>query len=147
MHFDVDYTLRHVRRLMIKQAYPGERRDQNTTMLIQTKSQSFNRRLSKGGRFIENDWTIISVDQHHKQVAAIQRRGWFATGSNPTVDGTGPRYGVTLVVAISPTCDSFYTWTEEATTAEHGFAFLLALIDEFGENIDILTDRAPHFNA
>ena len=60
---------------------------------------------------------------------------------------TGSRHGVTLLGAVSHTCESFYTWSEEKLTADHGIAFLRALLDEFGENIVVLLDRAPYFYA
>ena len=69
------------------------------------------------------------------------------TGSRPTVEVSGSREGVTILGAVSHEGESFYTWTEETLTADHGIAFLRALEAEFGENIVVLLDRAPYFYA
>lgn len=68
-------------------------------------------------------------------------------GSDPIVDVSGSRHGVTLLGAVSRGGESFYTWSEETLTADHGISLLRALTDEFGENIVVLVDRAPYFYA
>ena len=96
---------------------------------------------------IKSGKTILTVDQHHKPVETIRRRGWFSTGSNPSVKVSGSRHGVTVLGAVSNERDSFYYWSEETLTAEHGIAILRSLVDEYGENIVVLLDRAPYFYA
>ena len=66
---------------------------------------------------IESGKTIITVDQHHKPIKTIRRRGWFSTDSNPSVKVSGSRHGVTVLGAISNDRDSFYYWSEETLTA------------------------------
>lgn len=43
--------------------------------------------------------------------------------------------------------ESFYLWTEDTLTAEHGIALLRTLQEEFGERLVVLVDRAPYFYA
>ena len=68
-------------------------------------------------------------------------------GSNPTVDVSGSREGVTILGAVSHDGDSFYMWSEEKLTADHGITFLRSLEEEFGDNIVVLLDRASYFYA
>ncbi|AKH96618.1 transposase [Halanaeroarchaeum sulfurireducens] len=96
---------------------------------------------------IDDDWTILTVDQHHKPVETVRRRAWFSAGSDPTVEVSGSRHAVTILGAISHERESFYTWSEERLSAAHGIRFLQALQDEFGKNIIVLLDRAPYFYA
>jgi len=117
-------------------AFPSGRRDRNITKPIPTKSPSFeNRSKKKRRQLIEHGWTIVTVDQHHKPVATIRRRGWFPTGSDPPVEVSGSRHGVTILGAVSHEAESFYTWSEETLTAAHGIRLLQAIKDEFGEKV------------
>lgn len=54
---------------------------------------------------------------------------------------------MTILGAISHKRESFFTWSEERLSAAHGIRFLQALLDEFGEHIIVLLDRAPYFYA
>jgi hypothetical protein len=96
---------------------------------------------------INDGWTIVAVDQHHKPVATIRRCAWFPTGSDPTVEVSGSRHGVTILGSITNHGENFYTWSEETLTAEHGIALLRAIQAEFGDNTVVLLDRAPYFYA
>lgn len=60
---------------------------------------------------------------------------------------SGSRHGVTILGAVSHDGESFYTWSEETLSAAHGISLLRALMDEFGENLVVLLDRAPYFYA
>lgn len=60
---------------------------------------------------------------------------------------SGSRHGVTILGAVSHDFESFYTWSEETLTADHGIALLRAIQDEFGEHIVVLLDQAPYFYA
>lgn len=96
---------------------------------------------------IDDGKTILTVDQHNKPVETVRRRAWFSSGSNPTIEVNGSRHSVTVLGSISHNQDSFYWWTEDTLTADHGIALLRALRDEFGENLVVLLDRAPYFYA
>jgi len=49
--------------------------------------------------------------------------------------------------AVTDGGDSFYCWTEENLTREHGIRLLDALQDEFGEELVVFLDRAGYFYA
>jgi transposase len=68
-------------------------------------------------------------------------------GSDPTVEVSGSRKGVTILGAVSHEGESFYMWSEEKLTADHGITFLRALEAEFDGNIVVLLDQAPYFYA
>lgn len=91
--------------------------------------------------------TIVTVDQFSKYLGTVQRRGWYPVGSNPTIEAANSRTKVTVLGAVTENGDSFYCWTEEYLTAEHGIRFLDALTDEFGEELVVMLDRGSYFYA
>jgi hypothetical protein len=125
----------------------GGRRDRNTMKQIPRKLPNFRKRSKKRRQLIDHGWTIVTIDQHHKPVATIRPRGWLSTGSNPTVEVSGSRHGVTILGAISHEGESFCTWSEETLTAPHGIRLLQAIHEEFGEKVIVLLDQAPYFYA
>ena len=68
-------------------------------------------------------------------------------GSNPTVEVLKPYEKVTVLGAVTDDGDSFYCWTEESLTADHGIQLLEALVEEFGEDLVVFLDRARYFYA
>jgi hypothetical protein len=90
---------------------------------------------------------IVTVDQFSKYLGTVQRRGWYPIGSNPTIEVGNSRTKVTVLGAVTENGDSFYCWTEEYLTAEHGIRFLDALTDEFGEELVVILDRGSYFYA
>lgn len=54
---------------------------------------------------------------------------------------------MTVLEAVTYDGRSFYCWTQENLTADHGVRLLGALEAEFGENLVVLTDRAGYFYA
>ncbi|MFB6198007.1 MAG: transposase [Halobacteriaceae archaeon] len=77
----------------------------------------------------------------------MRRRGWHRIGSRPTVEIAPSTDRVTVLGAVTHDGRSFYCWTEENLTAEHGIRFLEALEAEFGEKLIVLIDRAGYFYA
>ena len=96
---------------------------------------------------IEEGWTFVAVDQSSKYVGTEERRGWYAVGSNPRRPVWNARTKVTTLGAVTHEGKSLYLSTEEYLTAEHGIAFLNALVEEFGEKLIVFLDRAPYFYA
>jgi hypothetical protein len=47
--------------------------------------------------------------------------------------------------AVTDDGDSFYFWTEETLTSEHGIRLLNALQEKFGEELVVFLDRAGYF--
>jgi hypothetical protein len=60
---------------------------------------------------------------------------------------SGSRKGVTVLGAVSHEFESFYTWSEETLTADHGVRLLRAIAEELGEKVIVLLYRAPYFYA
>lgn len=87
------------------------------------------------------------VDQFTKHVQTVQRRGWHARGSNPTIEVSSSRTKVTVLRAVTHEGDSFELWTQENLTADHGLRFLQALVREFSEELVVMWDRASYFYA
>ena len=58
-----------------------------------------------------------------------------------------PYEKVTVLGAVTDDGDSFYCWTEESLTADHGIQLLEALVEEFGEELVVFLDRARYFYA
>lgn len=96
---------------------------------------------------IEDGWTIVVVDQFSKPIRTVRRRGWHRIGSRPTVAVAPSSDRVTVLGAVTHDGRSFYCWTEENLTADHGIHLLGALEATFGEKLVILIDRAGYFYA
>jgi hypothetical protein len=47
--------------------------------------------------------------------------------------------------AVTDDGDSFYCWTEEHLTGDHGIRLVEALTDRFGEELVVFLDRAGYF--
>ena len=96
---------------------------------------------------IEDGWLVVTIDQFHKPVSTVLRRGWHRIGSEPTVDVVRSKDSVTVLGAVAHDGRSLYCWTEENLTADHGVRFLAALEAEFGEDLVVMIDRASYFYA
>lgn len=96
---------------------------------------------------IEDGWTFIAVDQFSKPISTVLRRAWHRIGSRPTVEVAPSTDRVTVLGAVTHDGRSFYCWTEENLTADHGVRLLGTLEEEFGENLVVLIDRASYFYA
>ena len=54
---------------------------------------------------------------------------------------------MTVLGAVTDDGDSFFCWTEENLTRNHGIRLLEALKDKFGEELVVFLDRAGYFYA
>ena len=54
---------------------------------------------------------------------------------------------MTVLGAVTHDGRSYYCWTEENLTADHGIRFLAGLEAEFGGNLGVLIARAGYFYA
>lgn len=96
---------------------------------------------------IGEGWLFVTVDQFSKPVSTVLRRAWHRIGSKPIVDVIPSRDRVTVLGAVAHDGRSFYCWTEENLTADHGVRFLATLEAEFGEDLVVMIDRASYFYA
>ncbi len=96
---------------------------------------------------LREGWTFVAVDQSSKYVGTIDRRGWYPIGSDPRRPVWNARTKVTTLGAVTHDGESLYLSTEEYLTAEHGIKLLRALVEEFGEKLIVILDRARYFYA
>ena len=75
------------------------------------------------------------------------RAAWFPRGTRPTVELSGQRDWTCLLGAITEDGDRFFSRFDEYVTAEHAKHFILALCEEFQEDLIVVLDGAPYFRA
>ncbi len=93
------------------------------------------------------DATVVCIDQTKKSVQVEPRAAWFPRGTRPSVELSGQRDWTCLLGAITALGDRFFTRFEEYVTAEHAKHFILALCKEFEDDLIIVLDGAPYFQA
>ncbi|SEP30137.1 Transposase [Halogranum amylolyticum] len=93
------------------------------------------------------DATIVCIDQTKKSVQAEPRAAWFPRGTRPSVELSGQRDWMCLLGAITENGDRFFSRFEEYVTADHAKHFILALYEEFQEDMIAVLDGAPYFRA
>ena len=93
------------------------------------------------------DATVVCVDQIKKSVQVEPRAAWFPRGTRPSVELSGQRDWTCLLGAITENGDRFFARFKEYVTAEHAKHFILTLCQEFEDNLLIVLDGAPYFQA
>ena len=93
------------------------------------------------------DATVVCIDQTKKSVQVEPRAAWFPRGTRPSVELSGHRDWTCVLGAITEDGDRFFSRFEEYVTAEHAKHFILALCEEFQENLIVVLDGAPYFRA
>jgi hypothetical protein len=95
----------------------------------------------------ELDATVVCLDQTKRFVQVEPRAAWFPCGTRPSVELSGQRDWTCLLGVITEDGDRFFARFEEYVTAEHAKHFLLALCKEFKNDLLIVLDGAPYFQA
>ncbi len=72
---------------------------------------------------------------------------WFPHGTRPAVELFGQRDWTCLLGAITEDSDRFFARFEEYVTAEHAKHFIIALCKEFEDDLLIVLDGTPYFQA
>jgi len=93
------------------------------------------------------DATVVCIDQTKKSVQVEPRTAWFPRGTRPTIELSGQRDWTCLLGVITEDGDCFFSRFTEYVTAEHAKHFILALCEEFEEDLIVVLDGAPHFQA
>ena len=93
------------------------------------------------------DATVVCIDQTKKSVQVEPRASWFPRGTRPAVELSGQRDWTCLLGAITEDGDRFFSRFEEYVTADHAKHFILALCQEFEDDLIIVLDGAPYFRA
>jgi len=91
--------------------------------------------------------TVVCIDQTRKSVQVEPRAAWFPRGTRPSVELSGQREWTCLLGAITKDGDRFFSRFEEYVTADHAKHFILALCQEFEDDLIIVLDGAPYFQA
>jgi hypothetical protein len=93
------------------------------------------------------DATVVCIDQTKKSVQVEPRAAWFPRGTRPSVELSGQRDWTCLLGAITEDGDRFFSRFTEYVTAEHAKHFILALCEEFEDDLIVVLDGAPYFQA
>jgi transposase len=100
------------------------------------------------------DATVVCIDQTKKSVQVEPRAAWFPRGTGgfrgvprPAVELSGQRDWTCLLGAITEDGDRFFSRFTEYVTADHAKHFILALCEEFEDDLIVVLDGAPYFQA
>ena len=93
------------------------------------------------------DATVVCIDQTKKSVQVEPRAAWFPRGTRPSVELSGQRDWTCLLGAITEDGERFFSRFEEYVTADHAKHFILALCEEFEDDLIVVFDGAPYFQA
>ncbi len=93
------------------------------------------------------DATVVCIDQTKKSVQVEPRAAWFPRGTRPAIELSGQRDWTCLLGAITEDGDRFFSRFEEYVTGEHAKHFILALCKEFEDDLIVVLDGAPYFQA
>ncbi|WIV66826.1 IS630 family transposase [Natrialbaceae archaeon AArc-T1-2] len=143
--YDVEYSIPSCRRLL-KEAGLSFQKPRRTAAESDAEDQeTFREELKKKRR--EMDATVVCIDQTKKSVQVEPRAAWFPRGTRPSVELSGQRDWTCLLGAITEDGDRFFSRFEEYVTADHAKHFILALCQEFEDDLIIVLDGAPYFRA
>ena len=93
------------------------------------------------------DATVVCIDQTKKSVQGEPRAAWFPRGTRPSVERSGQRDWTCLFGALTEDGDRSFSRFEEYVTADHAKHFILALCEEFEDDLLVVLDGAPYFQA
>ena len=93
------------------------------------------------------DATVVCIDQTKTSVNGDPTQAWFERNSRPSVELSGLRDWTCLLGAVTEDGESFFSRFPEYVTAEHAKHFILAVYEEFEENLIIVHDGASYFRA
>ncbi len=93
------------------------------------------------------DATVVCIDQTKKSVQVEPRAARKPRGTRPSIEFSGQRDWTCLLGAITEDSERFFSRFEEYVTAEHAKHFILALCKEFKDDLIVVLDGAPYFQA
>jgi len=93
------------------------------------------------------DAKVVCIDQTKTSVNGDPTQAWFERNSRPNVELSGLRDWTCLLGAVTEDGESFFSRFPEYVTAEHAKHFILALYEEFEEDLIIVLDGASYFRA
>ena len=93
------------------------------------------------------DATVVCIDQTKTSVNGDPTQAWFKRNSRPEVELSGLRDWTCLLGAVTEDGRSFFSRFPEYVTGEHAKHFILALYEEFEDDLIIVLDGASYFRA
>jgi len=93
------------------------------------------------------DATVVCIDQTKKSVQVEPRAEWFPRAKRPSVELSGQRDWTCLLDASTEEGDRFFYRFDEYVIADHAKHFILALCKEFEDDLIVVLDGAPYFQA
>jgi hypothetical protein len=109
-------------------------------MKTSTKSSTTNSKKQQG-----TDTTIDCIDQIKKSAQVETRTAWFPRCTRPYVKLSGQRNWTCLLGTITKDGDRFFSRFSMYVTAYHTKHLILALYEEFEDNLIIILDTASYF--
>ena len=96
---------------------------------------------------LDNEYTVITIDQTQKALATYLTHGWFQKGERPTRDVSGTRENLKLLDALTNHGETLFLECESNLTSRVAIHFLEALQQKFGEKITVVLDHTTCFTA
>lgn len=93
------------------------------------------------------DAKIVCIDQTKLSVQVEPRAAWFPRGERAAVELSGQRDWTCLLGAITDEGERYFCKIDEYITADHAKHFILAVKERFDEDVMIVLDGAPYFQA
>jgi hypothetical protein len=93
------------------------------------------------------DATVVCIDQKKKSIQVEPRVPWFPRGTRPSVGLSGQRDWTCLLGANTEDSNRFFARLTEYVIADYAKYFILALYKEFEDNLIVVLDRSPYFQA
>ncbi|QCC44579.1 IS630 family transposase [Halobacterium salinarum] len=143
--YGAEYSIPSCRRLLKEAGLSYQKPRCSAAEADEDEQEAFHDELKKKRR--EMDATVVCIGQTKKSVQVEPRAAWFPQGTRPSVELSGQRDWTCLLGAITEDGDRFFSRFTEYVTAEHAKHFILALCDEFEDDLIVVLDGAPYFQA
>ncbi|MDS0297120.1 IS630 family transposase [Halogeometricum luteum] len=143
--YGVQYSIPSCRRLLKEAGLSYQKPRRSAAEADEDEHEAFHDELKKKRR--EMDATVVCIDQTKKSVQVEPRAAWFPQGTRPSVELSGQREWTCLLGAITEDGDRFFSRFTEYVTAEHAKHFILAVCEEFEDDLIVVLDGAPYFQA
>nr|WP_246972485.1 IS630 family transposase [Natribaculum luteum] len=143
--FDVEYSERHVRRLMTEAGLSWKTARPEFHKSDERAQEAWQDGFKKRDN-LDDEYTILAIDQT-RQVLSTLIHAWFPKGERPSLPVTGAWDSIKLLGAVSDTDETFFLPCEENFNSDTTIRFLDALQTEFGEKICVVLDNASYFTA
>lgn len=108
------------------------------------------KRSNKGSKKltqIDDDYTVVVVDQTRTRLETTFGHGWFKRGERPTIPVSSGWETVSLFGAVTDGGETRFYRCGGNFTADATIHLLQALQREFGDKLLVVLDNAPYFAA